>query len=114
MIWELRYMDNENFIRYIGDYRIHDSRLKAIEVIEDNIQVSLIGEDKEIIIIKFVEVKSVKSNNAKGMILYSISEMEEQLPFRKFVFVSWDEEDDSSLEIVAQDCIIQYGFKVKT
>jgi len=41
------------------------------------------------------------------MILYSISEMEEQPPFRKFVFVNYDEEDDSSLEIVAQDCIIQ-------
>lgn len=100
-------MNDENFIGYIGDYRIHDSKIKTIEPDKNNIQVSLISEDNEIIRVKFVEVKLVKSNNAEGMILYSISEMKEQLPFRKFVFVNWDEEDDSSLEIVAQDCIIQ-------
>lgn len=100
-------MDNENFIGYIGNHRIHDSKIKAIESDKDNIQVSLISEDKEIIIVKFMEVKSAKSNKPEGMILYSISEMEEELPFRKFVFVNWDEEDNSSLEIVAQDCIIQ-------
>lgn len=100
-------MNNEKFIGYIGDYKIHDSKIKAIESDKDNIQVSLISEDNEIIRVKFVEVKSVKSNNAEGMILYSISEMEEQLLFRRFVFVNWDEEDESSLEIVAQACIIQ-------
>lgn len=100
-------MNNEKFIGYIGDDRIHDSKIKAVELDEDNIQVSLVSEDNEIIRVEFVEVKSVKSNNAEGMILYSISEMEEQLPFRKFIFVNWDEEDDSSLEIVAQDYIIQ-------
>lgn len=41
------------------------------------------------------------------MVLYSISAMEKQPPFRKFVFVNWDEEDDASLEIIARDCIIQ-------
>lgn len=99
-------MNNENFIGYIGDYRIHDSRVKAIKSDKDNIQVSLITEDKNIVIVTFIEAKSVKSKNAEDMIIYSISEMEEQLPFRKFVFVNWDEEDDSSLEIVARDCII--------
>ncbi|MBM7870715.1 hypothetical protein JOC70_002209 [Clostridium pascui] len=84
----MRYMDNEKFIGYIGDYRIHDSKIKAIESDKANIQVSLISEDRESIIIKFVEVKSVKSNSPEGMIIYSISEMKEQLPFRKFVFVN--------------------------
>ncbi len=100
-------MNDENFIGYIGDYRIHDSKIKAIKTNKDNIQVSLVSGDKEIIQVKFIEVKSVKSNNAEGMILYSISEMKEQLPFRKFIFVHWDEEDVSALEIVAQDCIVQ-------
>ncbi|MEG1798391.1 MAG: hypothetical protein RR262_18095 [Clostridium sp.] len=100
-------MNDGDFVRYIGDYRIHDSRIKTIESDKTNTQVSLISEDKEIIIVKFIEVKSVSYNNAEGMIIYSISEMKEQMPFRKFVFVNWDEEDHSSLEIVAQDCIIQ-------
>jgi hypothetical protein len=102
----MRYMNNENFIGYIGDYRIHDGRVQSIKSDKDNIQVSLITEDKNIVKVTFIEAKLVKSNNAEDMIVYSISEMEEQLPFRKFVFVNWDEEDDSSLEIVARDCII--------
>ncbi len=100
-------MDDENFVGYIGDYRVHDSRIKAIESDENTLQVSLISEDNEIIIVKFVGIKSVRSNRPEGMILYSISEMEEQSPFRKFVFVNWDEEDDASLEIIAHDCILQ-------
>lgn len=99
-------MDDENFVGYIGDYRVHDSRIKAIESDENTLQVSLISEDNEIIIVKFVGIKSVRSNRPEGMILYSISEMEEQSPFRKFVFVNWDEEDDASLEIIAHDCIL--------
>jgi len=100
-------MYNENLIGYIGDYRIHDSKIHAIETDNDNIHVSLVSDDKETIKVTFIEVKSIKSNNALGMILYAISEIKEQQPLRKFIFINWDEEDASSLEIVAQDCIIQ-------
>ncbi|MCY6372200.1 hypothetical protein [Clostridium ganghwense] len=100
-------MHEESFVRYIGDYRVHDSRIKAIESDQNTLQVSLRSEDNEIIIVKFVGVKSVSSNRPEGMILYSISEMKEQSPFRKFVFVNWNDDDDASLEIISQDCIIQ-------
>lgn len=42
------------------------------------------------------------------MILYSITEMKESFPLRRFVFVNDDDEGESSLEIIAHDCIIQY------
>lgn len=100
-------MYEEIFVGYIGDYRIHDSKIKSIKSEEDNFQVSLISEDNEIIIVKFVGVKSIKVNRPEGMILYSISEMEEQSPFRKFIFVNSDEENDAELEIIAHDYIIQ-------
>lgn len=100
-------MNEEKVIGYIGDYRIHDSSIKAIVSDEDTIQVSLITEDNEMISAKFVGVKSVESNKAEGMIIYSIVEKEEKSHFRKFVFVNWDEEDDASLEVIAQDCIIK-------
>lgn len=99
-------MCEESFVGYIGDYRVHDSRVKEINSYEDILQVSLISEDTDMIIVKFLGVKSVRSNRPKGMILYSISEMKESPPFRKFVFVNWDEDDDASLEVIAQDCII--------
>ena len=42
------------------------------------------------------------------MILYSVSEMFcEEDTIRRFVFVNWDEEKDSMLEIMAKDFVIQ-------
>ncbi|SHJ97179.1 hypothetical protein SAMN02745163_02959 [Clostridium cavendishii DSM 21758] len=98
-------MDDKNFIRYIGDYRVHDSSIETILQNEDIIQVYLISNENEKIIVTFIDVKSMKSNRPEGMILYSISEMKEQPPFRKFIFVNWDEDNDASLEIIAKDCI---------
>ncbi|MHC1683091.1 MAG: hypothetical protein AB6733_09110 [Clostridiaceae bacterium] len=101
-------MSDEVFIQYIGDYRIHDSRVKEITHVKDDVKVFLISEDGEIIIASFSGVKSIISNKPEGMILYSITEMKEEFPFRRFVFVNDDDEGESSLEVVADDCIIQY------
>ena len=101
-------MNNKNLIGYIGDYRIHDSKIHTIETDNDIIHVSLVSENKEIVKATFIEVKSIKSNDAEGMILYSIIEIKEQQPYRKFTFVNWDEDDASSLEIVAKDLIINF------
>ena len=97
----------EILIGYIGDYRVHDSKIKEIESDENILQVSLKSEEDEIVVVKFLGAKSISSNRPEGMILYAICEMKEQSPFRKFVFVNTDEEDDAFLEIIAQDCIIQ-------
>jgi hypothetical protein len=99
-------MQEGSFVRYIGDYRLHDSRIKEIKSAEDILQVSLESEENEIITVKFVGVKSINSNRPEGMIIYSISEMVWQSPYRKFVFVNWDEGDDALLEIIALDYII--------
>jgi hypothetical protein len=99
-------MQEGSFVRFIGDYRLHDSRIKEIKSTEDIVQVSIISEGNEIITVKFVGVKSINANRPEGMIIYSISEMVWQSPYRKFVFANWNEEDDASIEIVAKDCII--------
>ena len=100
-------MNEDEFIEYIGDYRVHDSRIKAMESAENALQVFLKSEDGEIIMVKFLGVKLVNANRLEGMIIYAIAEVKEQYPLRKFVFVNWDEEDEASLEIIAHDCIIQ-------
>ena len=99
-------MDKDEFIEYIGDYRVHESRIKAIKSAGDTIEISLKSQDGEIIIVKFLGVKSVNANRAEGMILYAIAEVKEQYPLRKFVFINWDEEDEASLEIIAHDYLI--------
>lgn len=38
-------MNDQSFIEYIGDYKIHDSIIKSIESSEGTVQVSLIDED---------------------------------------------------------------------
>lgn len=44
---EMKYMDEDEFIEYIGDYKVHDSRIKTIELAGDTIQISLKSEDDE-------------------------------------------------------------------
>jgi hypothetical protein len=36
------------------------------------------------------------------MMLYSLSEIAAPQPFRRFVFVNWDEDSKNTLELVAQ------------
>jgi hypothetical protein len=100
-------MDEEIFIGYIGDYRVHDGRIKEITSDKDSVQVSLISYDGETILVEFTGVKSIRSYRPEGMILYSICEMKEQPPYRRFAFVNENEEDDAFLEIIALDCVIQ-------
>lgn len=100
-------MNEEIFIGYIGDYRVYDSSIKEVKSYKDSIEVSLISYEGENVFIKFTGVKSITLNRPEGMILYSISEMKEQEPYRRFAFVNEDEEDDAFLEIIALDCVIQ-------
>ena len=46
------------------------------------------------------------SNRPERMMLYIINEVKKQFPYRKFIFTNWDERDDASLEIIAEDFII--------
>lgn len=100
-------MSEERFIQYVGDYRIHDSRVKEIRCDKNDVTVILISEDDETIIVNFSGVKSISSNKSEGMILYAISEMKESSPLRRFVFVNDDDEGEASLEIIAEECIVQ-------
>lgn len=49
----------------------------------------------------FDGVKSLKSFEAEGMMLYSLTEMTAVPPLRRFVFTNWDEEAEGFLDLVA-------------
>jgi hypothetical protein len=91
------------FIKYIGDYRVHDSVIEEILEKPGSVTVILRSIDQELIKLIFDDVKEVKANKAKGMMLYSISEMSGDEAFRCFVFMNWDDASDASFEIAAKD-----------
>jgi hypothetical protein len=95
------------FIGYIGDHKIHDSNIQEIFEEQNDIRVFLKSPDGDAISIRFLEVKSYKSCNPIGMMLYAICEKQELDPFRRFVFINWDEEDNTFLEVVAKRFIIE-------
>ena len=96
-------MDESKFIRYVGDYRIHDSKITLVRWDGNHLDVQLNSPDGETLFTSFKNVKSIKSNKPIGMMIYALSEMEDTVPYRKFIFANWDEDDDSILEIVAMD-----------
>jgi len=96
-------MNNGQFIQYIGNYRVHDGVIKKILQENDKVKVIMESMDKEEISIEFYGVKSIKSFNAEGMMLYSISEMKTDAPFREFIFTNWDDDGDEFLDIIAKE-----------
>lgn len=93
-------MNKKIFIWYVGDSRIHASKINHEKW--DGIQLDflLITPEGETIFTSFYNVKSIKSNNQIGMKIYALSEMEDIDPYRKFIFANWDEDDDTILEWV--------------
>lgn len=100
-------MTSEHFIKYIGDYRLHDCIIVEVKTEEDTTNVIVKSCEKEFIVLEFTGTKSLKHNRPEGMILYAISEMSEQSHYHKFVFVNSDEEDDAYLEITALEYMIK-------
>ena len=59
------------------------------------------GDDR--ISLDFGVVTTLIEHRVVGMTLYALAEMQAPEPFRRFVFVNWDEEnDDARLEVVCR------------
>lgn len=100
-------MENSDFIGYIGNYKIHDSKIEKVINNGNEIEVLLKSQEEETINVRFSGVHQVIGKTAEGMILYAICEMKENGPYRKFVFVNTDEEDEVSLEVFAHEYYIE-------
>ncbi len=92
----------DQFLGYIGDYRVHDSKIEGIVLENTLLTVTLRSYEGEAIAVKFYGVQTMNFIRPIGMMLYSISEMNENAPFRKFHFANWEDDDNASLEIVAE------------
>ncbi|BFT74055.1 hypothetical protein [Paenibacillus sp. P36] len=101
--------EENEFLTYIGDYRIHDSKIEGIFWEDTTLTVTLKSYEGGTIVIKFIRLQTVNANRPLGMILYAISELVKNGPYRKFRFANWRDEDDAFLEIISEGIEILYS-----
>jgi len=100
-------MQNIDFIGYIRNYKVHDSKVEKIIKNGNDVTVLLKSQEGESINVRFSSVQEVVEERPIGMILYAICEMKHIAPYRKFVFANTDEEDVASLIVVAHEYHIE-------
>lgn len=105
-------MSDQRFIRYIQEPDVHDGviinatyKSGFLRSIFDRrvVGVVVLTYEERLFVIQFSRVRSANITNVKGMRLYSLSEMHAQPPFRRFVFVDWEEESERHLEVLARE-----------
>jgi hypothetical protein len=94
----------DDFIAYRGGPRIHDGSIVSVEHLGDQLLVVVESDGGDgRISLDFGGVTTLIQHRAVGMTLYALAEMQAPEPFRRFVFVNWDEEnDDARLELVCR------------
>jgi hypothetical protein len=91
------------FVGYIGNPDLHDASISAVRRSRDEIEIVATASDGRPLSVTFRGVQSVKSSHPEGMMLYALVELKASPPLRRFVFVNWDENDSSHLEISATE-----------
>ena len=95
-------MQNSEFIAYVGDADIHDASVKDVSSVGDRVEVELESLNGRKFKVVFTGSRNLVAHEAQGMLLYSLSEMRSEPPYRKFIFTNSDEESSSRLEVEAQ------------
>ena len=99
------------FKAYVGDPDFHDGAIVQVRRESHELVVEIEGYSGAHYSVRFSGVKSVKSHRPEGMVLYALSEMEDEAPSRSFHFANSRQPDeeggDSVLEITAQNCSVE-------
>lgn len=107
-------MSEQRFIGYIQEPDVHDGVIVGAtyksgflrSVFDKRVLVVLVlTYEERLFVIQFSRVRSASIRNVDGMRLYSLSEMHATPPFRRFVFVDWEEKSDRHCEVVAREIV---------
>jgi hypothetical protein len=96
-------LNDESFVAYLNSEDVHDGTVCGVNEYGDHLDVLVKRVDGRLVRFVFTNVQSVRMNRAEGMVLYSLTEVQETPPYRRFCFTNWNEEDDAHLEVVAQE-----------
>lgn len=111
-------MAQSEFLRYVGDADLHDGTILDVTVpcseseeadvstASQPVQVRVRGASGRVLILEFHDVRALRSCRAAGMVIYSLSELRCDPPYRRFSFANWNEDDDAHLEIEARQFTI--------
>ena len=102
-------MNADRLIAYVGDAALHDGTITTVDKQVGRLTVVVQSQTGTLLRIEFRGVHNVCSNRPVGMLLYALAEMETTERGRKFVFANWDEQDDATLELHADDFTISSG-----
>ncbi len=95
-------MSDNSFIGYVGDPDFHDGMVLNVHSTNDIVQVRIRGASGKEFVAEFGAGRVAQSKKPVGMLLYALVEFGWEPPLRKFVFANWDEDDDATLEILAE------------
>ena len=95
-------MNDPDFIGYIDKPDVHDGFLLQVQDNGGTARILVRAYDGQLYAFEFDGVKSITSLKREGMMLYSLSEMAAPQPFRRFVFVNWEDDSENALEVMAQ------------
>lgn len=95
-------MKTSAFISYIGSPELVDGCIHQVSRKADIVHVRIHGATGEDYDVRFGGVHEMHANRPTGRQVYAVSEMLGHPPCRKFLFDSWDEDGQASLEIDAE------------
>ncbi len=88
--------------KYVGPPEIHDAIIMSLSESDNNLDVRIKEYEGKEFGIRFSNVRENRSNNPENMMLYALVEENYEENLKRYVFVNWDEEDPSSLEVIAE------------
>jgi len=100
-------MADSTFIGYVGDAAFHDGSVLTVEQHDDTTRVRVRGCSGKVFVVTFGGVRAVRAKRPEGMMLYALSEIRGEPPLRRFVFANWDDDDDASLEVDAENFAVR-------
>jgi hypothetical protein len=97
-------MFEDDFIGYVGDENVHDSRILKIEQTEKRVVMTLLDINEFTYKMTFKDVYKIKSSNPYDIDIWGLAEMKSKYPdYRYFVFLNNHEKPDDYLEIYAKN-----------
>lgn len=100
-------MESPEFVGYVGIPDLHDGIVLRVSIEGKAAEVVVEGFSGRHHVLRFEGVGTVEMNQPEGMLLYSLSEMRNAPPLRKFEFTNNGEDHPGSLSILATDFSIR-------
>ena len=94
-------MDDSRFVAYVGPPELHDGSVLGLTQQGDTVTVLVQGDTGCRFVVEFQGVAAIQAVDPEEMKLYALVEMTAPSPLRRFVFANWEDDDRSTLELLA-------------